>query len=225
MGDMRAEIKKAIGELAELSSLDHEIDEVKGEWYTFREASEALEARKLYSRNIRVEGRDGKYNQRRVTRYAIEVVALKRALGGLEGKRIVHIAGGHGVFANALKRIYKANAASLDVSEVNAMLGAKALGKVPAVVADARNPPIKPGSLDAIVSEHFLCADYRPIRKTEKEILEECRNALKPGGTLVITSFSKPGRYFKKLAKSGGWEVKFRYDEKEEKNLVILRKT
>ncbi len=86
----------------------------------------------------------------------------------------------------------------VDVSPENVRWG-RAHGTQGGIVADAGRLPFGDGSMDAVVSDHFICAGYMLTvverdgaldAAKEREILGEARRVLRPGGILVLFDHS-----------------------------------
>lgn len=101
---------------------------------------------------------------------------IRRALGPLDGLRILDLGCGRGRFASPLARL-GASVVGIDLS--SGMLD-RGLGFA-RVRGTGRHLPFADGAFDAVISvevfEHLANRD---------EVLAECRRVLRPGGTIVV---------------------------------------
>ena len=55
-------------------------------------------------------------------------------------------------------------------------------------LTDAKGKRIEDGSLNAVVSDHFLISNFSELRGIEDDIIAEMHRALKPGGWLILNN-------------------------------------
>lgn len=170
--------------------------------------------------------------------------------GHLKGKKILHLAASTGVYAHYLQERCGANAIALDIDH-GALLDARSHGVKKAIQASAvpligkkiewvKKPnglylpehptshlPFKDNSLNYVISDHFLFADFHKnyrtpgfetqpgsIRKSE-EALEDLYRVLRPNGRVIIGAMHSEGlpslRYYQKGFKIHGFVVEETY--------------
>jgi|GEM_PF-1871292 len=138
---------------------------------------------------------------------------------GLRKKTIIHLGAGNGVYMDFLKRRYGANTIAL---EKNGEYIEQNLPK-PYVRADAKQIPIKTGTADIILSDHFLLTGYQ----YDLPIVEEAHRVLKPGGLLVFERVTRTTDSDRSIEAMYFIKKKFRAIVKEnsqEKFLVFAKK-
>jgi ubiquinone/menaquinone biosynthesis C-methylase UbiE len=126
------------------------------------------------------------YNAREEKSFLPIVAALRAQFPGRSKRPVVlQLASGFGQLGGLLER-EGMEPAMVDVSRENIEWGRRH-GTAGGLAADARELPIRDGSVDAVVSDHFLCASHYVLTRTdEEEILDEVRRVLRPGGILVL---------------------------------------
>jgi len=120
---------------------------------------------------------------RRLTDYSRIYFQLRKHFGKLSGRTVVHLASGPGIFTPFLEKIERANAVSLDMNSLYLKF-AKFMSESKGVRANAERLPFRTGSVDALVSDQFLFANYPYIN--EENIFAEARRVLRPNGLLVL---------------------------------------
>jgi len=109
----------------------------------------------------------------------------------LEGMTIVHLGASTGIYTRFLQD-KGANATALDVTHDAAEIS-KAIGNRRPVRANARQLPFREGSLDAIISDHFLFSGYLDLEENilasshvSIDILGGLSKLLRPGGKIFM---------------------------------------
>ncbi len=110
---------------------------------------------------------------------------------GLRGKKLVHIASSLGLYTQFLQSLgVKAIGLDMNTAALNV---AKKIGNRRGVRGDAQFLPVRNNALDYVLADHFLLANYGPIRGVEREFFAQIHRVLRPGGILIVSSISKLG--------------------------------
>lgn len=122
---------------------------------------------------------------RKLSDYSRIVNFLKKRMKNLNGKKILHIGASTGILIRHLDEAHHTQGISMDSAQLASSIS-KEIGNPRTVQGRAQELPFRKNSLDCIVSNHFLYANYIPIRAQENTILEEANKTLKKGGYLII---------------------------------------
>lgn len=117
--------------------------------------------------------------------------ALLKYGSGLEGKNLLHLGSSLGYYTAFLQE-HGVNAVALDLNRKMLDISKKMVGNRRAVHATAEHVPIKSGSLDYIISDHFLFSHFHTLNHVELSIIQEAHRTLKKGGLLVIGEARDP---------------------------------
>ncbi len=111
--------------------------------------------------------------------------------------RVLQLASGFGQLGRMLER-EDMEPVLVDVSQKNIAWG-KGHGTEGGVLADARELPVRDRSVDAVVSDHFICASYFLLtRADEEDIQDEVHRVLRPGGILILYNHHRKAATFGK---------------------------
>jgi len=110
------------------------------------------------------------------------VKEMEKNLGFFKNKKILQIGASTGIFMRMLQEV-GAKAIPLDISE-RATKYSKDLGNVNTVRGEIKFLPFKSNSMDAIVSDHFLSANYALVK--DVYAIKKIHRVLKPGGYLFL---------------------------------------
>ncbi len=168
--------------------------------------------------------RNGTTRDRKETVHYISLYhSMLETMGSLRAKKIAHIGSAAGLFARFLQT-KGATAIGVDINRghqrIAAQVGKKEkLNLENPVVASATALPVREGSLDAVVSEHFLFAGYLNP-KVEFDSVKEAARVLKRGGRLFISNSVEPilESEISKIAEAG-----FRIERYFKSTLVLVK--
>lgn len=136
----------------------------------------------------------------RYTSYYAEVHHwLTSVLGNMRGKRILHVGSGIPYYGEFL-RAMGAKGTALDISP-RAAKAARAIGFKHMIRGDAVHLPVRTNSMDAVLSDHFVLANYLRLRGKSISIMNELHRVLRTGGIALFTEME-----FQEAAKMGEME-------------------
>lgn len=143
-------------------------------------------------------------------RVHVEAHTFFEMLGGVEGKRVLDLACGEGLYSRELMKRGASSVVGVDISEVMVAKAKQAEEElrqgIEYLVHDVASLP-ELGSFDAVSAVYLL--HYAPSRTRLLEMCRSTRAALKPGGTFVTLSANPDFSLDKPNVTAHGLTLKF----------------